>query len=334
MPTPAISILLPTYNGAAFLASQVDTILTQRFADFELLVCDDGSRDNTLTEIEALATRDRRIKILPSQGNAGQRKRLEDLWTAAQAPLIAISDQDDLWDEHKLALLHQAVEGRAMAFGSSHLIDRHGAPLGISIADRIGPPPRDGERLPYLFRPHVSAHAMLIRRELVSPTTWLRHAHFDWLLSLDAAFTHGITYVPNAIVRHRMHGGNQANGAFEQETAAQWFRPSVLYTKLQKRRAQRFRFFQATEHLAYSPCVDATIRTTFQRVSSLCAGAWFDPGVSRPFNNPKLFDALADMLVPFAGSAKEATQCEMALRTLTRAALYPTRTGSGPSLSE
>src|SRR5688500_13988223 len=102
---PAISILLPTYNGADFLREQLDSILGQTLADFELLIVDDGSTDATPAIVGEFARRDGRLRILPSEGNRGQKRRLAELLGAARAPLIAIADQDDIWDSQKLELL-------------------------------------------------------------------------------------------------------------------------------------------------------------------------------------------------------------------------------------
>ena len=64
---PSLSILLPTYNGARFLAEQVESIRAQTFTDWRLLICDDGSTDDTVALLARLAA-DPRIAVLPSHG--------------------------------------------------------------------------------------------------------------------------------------------------------------------------------------------------------------------------------------------------------------------------
>src|SRR4051812_45980480 len=102
---PAVSILLPTWNGAVFLAEQLDSILEQTLADFELLVVDDGSTDGTAEIAARYAERDGRVRLLPATGNRGQKARLLELLAEARAPLLAFSDQDDVWDAGKLEAL-------------------------------------------------------------------------------------------------------------------------------------------------------------------------------------------------------------------------------------
>ena len=314
-----ISVLMPTYNGGRFIAAQIESILSQTLADIDLLICDDGSGDDTLSIVEDFARADRRVSILPSSGNRGQRFRLSCLVDATSEPLVAFADQDDVWDEGKLERLRDALGDRSMAFGSSHLIGENGHALGSTIADRTGHPPRDGDRLAYLFRPYASAHAALVRRDAVTAMAFHRLAHFDWLMSLDAAFRSGIVFVPEAVVRHRMHGHNQANAGFA--SADGWwspFHPVAIYGALQRKRMRRFTFASAVEHLAFSPSLPPAAQRDFGRIGALCRGAWFDPGISRPFANARLARSLLALLEPHAGSEGDLDAARRQLAALTR----------------
>lgn len=317
--TPAISVLMPTYDGARYIGQQLESILAQDLVDIEVLVADDGSRDDTVGIVSRIASGDRRVRLLPGAGNIGQRARLLELLSAASAPLLALSDQDDIWAHDKLSRLSDAISRRSMTFGPSHLIDGEGRALGLSIADRIGPPPADGDRLAYLFRPHVSAHAALVRRDAVTAMAFSRAAHFDWLMSLDAAFRDGIAFVPDAIVRHRIHDRNQANSSFG-GTRRWWsgLRPGAIYGAFQRKRMRRFSFVGAVEHLAFSSVLDRPARRDFERIGALCRGAWFDPGISRPIANPRLAQALLSLLEPHAGSVGDRDTARREIAALTR----------------
>lgn len=317
--TPEISVVMPTYDGALYVEQQLRSILDQGFSAIEVIVGDDGSRDDTVRIVNRVASGDTRVRLLPGATNVGQRARLLELIAAAGAPLLAFSDQDDIWEPDKLQRLFNAVAGRSMAFGSSHLIDADGRALGVSIIDRIGPPPADGDRLAYLFRPHVSAHASLIRRDAISAMAFSRFAHFDWLLSLDAAFRDGIAFVPDAVVRHRIHDRNQTNTSFG--GPRRWWsalRPTRFYGTLQRKRMRRFLFVSAVEHLAFSPVLTPAAQRDFGRIGALCRGAWFDPGISRPFANPKLARSLLALLTPHAGSERDLDVAQREIAGLTQ----------------
>jgi hypothetical protein len=86
---------MSVYNGERFLAEAIDSILAQSFADFELLVVDDGSRDRTPEMLRAYAARDPRLRPIIRE-NRGLVASLNQLLAEARAPLIARMDADDV----------------------------------------------------------------------------------------------------------------------------------------------------------------------------------------------------------------------------------------------
>lgn len=71
MKTPAVSILIPTYNYARYLPEAIESVLAQDFTDFELLIADDASSDNTVDVCEAYAANDSRIRFVRHEKNLG-----------------------------------------------------------------------------------------------------------------------------------------------------------------------------------------------------------------------------------------------------------------------
>lgn len=95
MKSPAISIVLPLYNGkAAFLEQAVASLVKQTFADFEIVIVDDGSQNDSLKVVQAI--RDSRIRIIKHRKNMGLATTLNTGIQAAKGRLIARMDQDDL----------------------------------------------------------------------------------------------------------------------------------------------------------------------------------------------------------------------------------------------
>ncbi len=90
--SPLVSVVLPVYNGAADLPKAIDTILTQTFADFELIVIDDGSSDGTAAVLRAL--RDPRVRAV-HQDNTGLAATLNRGTALARGRYIARQDHDD-----------------------------------------------------------------------------------------------------------------------------------------------------------------------------------------------------------------------------------------------
>jgi len=98
---PAVSVVLPTYNRGYCLRRAIDSVLAQTFTDFELIVVDDGSTDDTREVMRSYD--DPRIVYVHNDANKGQPVRLNDGIRRARADLIAFQDSDDEWMPTKLA---------------------------------------------------------------------------------------------------------------------------------------------------------------------------------------------------------------------------------------
>ena len=129
--TPRISVLMPVYNAAGFLAEAVESVLRQTRADFEFIIIDDGSTDASGAMLAAYAAKDRRIRLV-TRPNTGYAAALNEMLGYAAAPLLARMDADDIAMparfEEQAAYLDAHPE--CVAVGSRVLlIDEEGAPI-------------------------------------------------------------------------------------------------------------------------------------------------------------------------------------------------------------
>jgi glycosyltransferase involved in cell wall biosynthesis len=97
-----MSVVMPVFNGAACVADAVASVQRQREVEFELLIHDDGSTDETANVLKALAAEDPRIDLSrgPNRGPAASRNHLLG---RARGEYVAFLDYDDLWPEGRLA---------------------------------------------------------------------------------------------------------------------------------------------------------------------------------------------------------------------------------------
>jgi glycosyltransferase involved in cell wall biosynthesis len=100
---PAIAVVMPVYNRAAVIIRAIDSVLKQTFTDFELIIADDGSTDDTVKVAEAIE--DPRIVVLRAERNQGSNAARNRGIRAARAPLIAFLDSDDAYLPNKLSLV-------------------------------------------------------------------------------------------------------------------------------------------------------------------------------------------------------------------------------------
>ena len=95
-----VTVLMPVYNGEKYLAEAIESVLNQTFTDFELLIIDDCSKDNSVEIIHSFS--DQRIRLIINKDNIGQTKTLNKGIDASTSKFIARIDQDDLYNKKKL----------------------------------------------------------------------------------------------------------------------------------------------------------------------------------------------------------------------------------------
>ena len=111
-----------TYNGAEFLQAQLESILAQTRPPDEIVVCDDGSTDDT----EAVLKRFSGLVLHLNKQNLGSVKNFEQAIGLCTGDIIALSDQDDVWREDKLHSIEQAFRKTPTAglvFSDAEIVD-------------------------------------------------------------------------------------------------------------------------------------------------------------------------------------------------------------------
>ena len=102
MTQPLVSVCMPAFNAGRFIDEAISSLLSQTFRDFELLIVDDGSSDETLNIAERHAASDNRVKVLQNNRNRGLVYTRNRLLKAASGSLIASADADDVFAHTRL----------------------------------------------------------------------------------------------------------------------------------------------------------------------------------------------------------------------------------------
>ena len=106
-----IDILMATYNGERYLSEQIESIISQTYTEWNLLVRDDGSSDNTCVILTEYEKKDSRVKIIKdNKGNLGIVKNFEELLHNSKSEFIMFSDQDDVWKKDKIEIMMKYIE--------------------------------------------------------------------------------------------------------------------------------------------------------------------------------------------------------------------------------
>src|SRR5437899_1892369 len=129
---PFVSVVIPVFNGAASISRAITSVLAQDFADFEIVVVNDGSTDTTRHALRPFAARIRLI----DQTNAGPAVARNAGIAAARGKYIAFLDADDAWLPAKLGLLVAALQrdsSAVLAFSDVVPIDANGRQVAPSL---------------------------------------------------------------------------------------------------------------------------------------------------------------------------------------------------------
>jgi glycosyltransferase involved in cell wall biosynthesis len=164
--TPLISVVMAVYNGGDYLDEAIESILQQTLTNFEFLILDDGSKDNSLKMIEKYADNDSRIKVIARE-NRGFAFSLNEMLAVSKGKYIARMDQDDIALSHRFELQIQHLENHpkvAVLGGGCHMIDHKGRYLTTFIH-----PETNAEIQSELLVGHsaISHPSAMIRREIL-----------------------------------------------------------------------------------------------------------------------------------------------------------------------
>lgn len=131
-----VSIVMPTYNSARYVAESIESILAQTYTDWELLVTDDASGDDTREIVRSYAARDPRIRLFTLQSNSGAGPARNNSICRAKGRYIAFCDSDDTWLPHKLERQMAFIKEKkcCLCFASYYECDAALRQTGVLIA--------------------------------------------------------------------------------------------------------------------------------------------------------------------------------------------------------
>lgn len=132
---PLVSIIMPSYNASKFIVASIESVRNQTYQNWELLITDDFSKDNTVELIEKYTLLDKRIKIYALRKNVGAASARNNSLRESKGRYIAFLDSDDLWKPHKLERQIKLMQNNNWAFSFSNyeLISEDGKLLNKEI---------------------------------------------------------------------------------------------------------------------------------------------------------------------------------------------------------
>jgi len=220
--SPRVTVVLPVYGGAAHVGAAVESVLAQTFGDFELLVLDDASPDESAAIAESFG--DPRVRVVRNERNLGQVATLNRGLREACGEYVARLDQDDACLPERFARQVELLdaEPRVAAAGTwIEVVDDDGRTLERTTArlDDVV----DTLELTLLDRLPLAHPSVMLRREpalaLGGYDETVRYCEDQDLWRRLVLAGHELRVVPEPLLRYRVHSGQQSSLHAEEQRA-------------------------------------------------------------------------------------------------------------------
>ena len=206
---PAVSVIMPTYNRADYLKKAVQSILDQTFNNFELVIINNYSTDDTLEVINAF--NDSRIKVINFKNGGVIAKSRNQGIMQSVGKYIAFLDDDDLWCPDKLELQIKYMDEHPefdLVYSNALIIDEHGNKNGLLKDSKDA---KTGHVfLDLLYENFIPVLTVLMKREIIETNgvfnedPSMRAAEdFEYWLRTSLKFNFG--YIDKALTLYRIH---------------------------------------------------------------------------------------------------------------------------------
>ncbi len=210
-----VSVLMASYNHERYLSETIESVLNQSFKDFELIIFDDFSRDNSRVIIEDFQRKDERVKAFFHEKNRGISPTLNGLLSKASGKYIAYIDSDDVWDplklEKQLAILEK--NDSLVVWCEGEIIDKNSVPTGktfteFNFAINKKKSGRIFEEL--LYANFILDSSLIHRRDFMKDIQFdeqLKYLNgYKYVVSL--ANKHQFFFIDEPLAKYRLHGKN------------------------------------------------------------------------------------------------------------------------------
>lgn len=201
-----VSIVTPAYRAARFIAETIRSVQAQTYRDFEMLVVDDCSPDETAAIVESFAVNDPRIRLLRQQTNGGPAAARNRALAEARGRWIAFLDSDDAWLPEKLEkqLAFHRARNAKISFTEFRRVDADGSHVGrlITVRDWL-----DYGRL--LCDTGIATSTVIVDRSKTGPFAMKKTYYDDYACWLELLRSGGRAVgLREDLMRYRVVGGS------------------------------------------------------------------------------------------------------------------------------
>ena len=215
--SPLITVLMPVYNGDKYLNEAIDSILNQTFSDFEFLIIDDGSTDQSIDQI--MSYNDPRIQLIKNENNVGQSETLNKGLGLAKGKYIARMDQDDISMPERLKKQLDFMENNSDVDVCGSWLQLMGKYDGILELETKS----EKIKMNLLTNENLAHPAVMIRKSTLvkydlnyNPTFTISNDYDLWVRMFEYC---SFANLPEPLLKFRMHDNQYSKILWEQNNA-------------------------------------------------------------------------------------------------------------------
>ena len=213
-----LSVVVCTYNGAKYIQEQLDSILGQTMPVDEIVICDDGSTDDTLEKVER-AGKDChcQFRVFQNERKLGFKANFFNAIDRCNGDLVFLADQDDVWhpDEVKTVVdWSESHPDKNVVFSDASLIDENGVARDGSLWQRFGFDKKKQRFFEHgcamdiwMWSNRATGATMAVRKHFVDTTSWkgIADGYHDSIIAWQGIVSHSIGCIPKKLMNYRLH---------------------------------------------------------------------------------------------------------------------------------
>jgi teichuronic acid biosynthesis glycosyltransferase TuaG len=204
-----VSIITPMYNAQRYIADTIRSVQRQTYPDWEMIIMDDLSTDQSAAIVQDMALKDSRIHYFREEEKAFVAKTRNDAMAKANGRYLAFLDSDDLWEPEKLQKQMELMQqtDAAFVYGGCDVIDETGNPLG-----KIRHVPEHITYEKLLWGNVIPCLTVLLDQEKIGDFTMPQIGHEDYATWLSILRKAGDAYGMDEVLGHYRVNRNSVSG--------------------------------------------------------------------------------------------------------------------------
>ncbi|MGP8024224.1 MAG: glycosyltransferase family 2 protein [Methanobacterium sp.] len=224
---PLVSVMMTSYNHEGFIREAIESVLSQSFTDFELIIVDDASKDESRKIISELNEQDERIKSVFHESNNGIARTINDGIENSCGKYIAFIASDDMWTEDKLLKQLEILERNEnlIVWCNAEIIDSESFPTGKTSSEIYKNSNLNGPVFEYLSSAWLCGSSIMFKRTNLNGIRFNESLKYlnDTQFYIDIGFKYDYYYMKEPLVKYRKHSYNTSSGDIEN-----WYLDSLL----------------------------------------------------------------------------------------------------------